>query len=325
MPRLLVPALAFLLAVGLSLRADEKDAVKEKLFAAKKEYDAEMKAYRTAAEAWFDKREEGARKAGDKKLVDQIKVERTAFDESGTLPKGAPAAIPQKATAARKALEAAYTQAVKDYVKGKKDDEAAAIEKEWKELAGGLTLDLLPLVDLKTHAVSGEWKWSGKVLIGASTEKQGRLQLPYEPSEEYDIEVGLRRVVGKDGFSVGLALGDRQVLAMLDGWPALGYSSGLDLVDGKPARENTMAVQGQQLKAGKDHTIICSVRTGKIDMLVNGKAALSFKGEFARLSLFKDYVVPNPKALFLLLGPQSSYQIDRIVVTPVKGKGTILK
>jgi hypothetical protein len=110
--------------------ADDKDPVKEKLFAAKVAYDKEMAAFRKAAGEWFDKREEAARKAGDKKLVDQIKVERKAFDEGGELPKAAPAAIRQKPAAARKVLEAAYADAVKAYIKAKKDDEAAAIEKE---------------------------------------------------------------------------------------------------------------------------------------------------------------------------------------------------
>jgi hypothetical protein len=108
----------------------DKDPVREKLFAAKVAYDKEMAAFRKAAGEWLDRREDAARKAGDKKLVDQIKEERKAFDEGGELPKAAPTAIRQKPTAARKVLEAAYADAVKAYVKAKKDDEAAAVEKE---------------------------------------------------------------------------------------------------------------------------------------------------------------------------------------------------
>src|SRR6266545_2641653 len=112
--------------------ADDKDPVKEKLFAAKVAYDAEMSQYRKQAGEWFDRREEVARKAGDKMLVDQIKVERKTFDEDGELPKNVPAAIPQKQQSAKKALEGAYAQAVKEYLRAKKDDEAAAVEAEWK-------------------------------------------------------------------------------------------------------------------------------------------------------------------------------------------------
>jgi hypothetical protein len=112
--------------------ADEKDKdpVKEKLFAAKVAYDKEMAAFRKAVDDWFDRREEIARKDGNKKLVDQVKVERKAFDDAGELPRGAPVAMQQKHDRARKALEAAYAEAVKAYTRAKKDDLAAATDKE---------------------------------------------------------------------------------------------------------------------------------------------------------------------------------------------------
>ena len=136
-------------AVTASRSADEKDPIKDKLFTAKVAYDKEMSAFRKAATEWFDKREEVARKAGDKKTVDQIKTEREAFDGEGELPKTAPPALKQQPAAARKTLEAAYTQAVKDYVKAKKDDAAAAVEKE---------LDTFRRTDAKTAALLGTWK-----------------------------------------------------------------------------------------------------------------------------------------------------------------------
>jgi hypothetical protein len=68
--------------------AQDKDPVAEKLGAAKVAYEAELKNYRKEITEWFDKREEAARKDGNKKLVDQIKAERAAFEESGETPKG---------------------------------------------------------------------------------------------------------------------------------------------------------------------------------------------------------------------------------------------
>jgi hypothetical protein len=185
----------FGVAVCLS-QADDRDPVKEKLFAAKVAYDGEMRQYRTQAGDWFDKREETARKDGNKKLVDQIKAERKAFDEDGELPKGAPADIQQKPALAKKALEAAYAEAVKDYTKAKKDVEAAAVEEAWKAFKDAGKVDLLAIVDPKVHALSGDWKKDGATLVGTSVDKSARLQLPYEPGEEYDIEVKCKRVTG---------------------------------------------------------------------------------------------------------------------------------
>ena len=124
--------MACLVGAACAAAVDEKDKdpVKEKLFAAKVAYDKEMAQFRAQAGDWFDRREEAARKAGDKKLLDQVKEDRKGFDEFGALPKAAPAAIQQKHDRARKALESAYGEAIKAYVKAKKDDEAAAVEKE---------------------------------------------------------------------------------------------------------------------------------------------------------------------------------------------------
>jgi hypothetical protein len=70
-------------AHAVSADEKDKDPVKEKLFAAKVAYDGEMREYRKAAGEWFDKREDAARQDGNKKLVDEIKAERKAFDEDG--------------------------------------------------------------------------------------------------------------------------------------------------------------------------------------------------------------------------------------------------
>ena len=118
-------------ALGVTC-ADDKDPVKEKLLAAKETYRAELRQYQKAVGEWFDKREESARKDGNKKVVDQIKAERGVFDESGELPKTVPAALRQKPAVAKKSLEAAYAQAVKEYTMAKKDAEAASVEEAWK-------------------------------------------------------------------------------------------------------------------------------------------------------------------------------------------------
>lgn len=119
-------------------------------------------------------------------------------------------------------LEAAYSQAVKDYVKAKKDTEAAAVEAEWMTFANGTTsatgtsVDLLALVDTKAHTVSGEWKKDKKSLAGAAPgNKSARLPLQYEPGEEYDLEVKCKRGAGGDSLCVGLVAGGRQVLTAL--------------------------------------------------------------------------------------------------------------
>jgi hypothetical protein len=123
-----------LLTFGLcSARADEAEMVKEKLFQAKKEFDAEVQKFKKAITDQLDKREEDARKAGNKKMVDQVKAERTAFEKAGDPPQMVPSTIRESVTSARSKLDKAYTGAIKEYLRLKLDDSIEAIEKEQQE------------------------------------------------------------------------------------------------------------------------------------------------------------------------------------------------
>jgi hypothetical protein len=113
-----------------SVRADS-DSTRMKLDEAKAAYEASSEKYRAAVGVWLDKRESSARDKGDKKLVDQVKAERQAFDERGELPPGAPVVLKSRLASARSALDSAYKAAVREHTRAKRDEEAAAVEKEW--------------------------------------------------------------------------------------------------------------------------------------------------------------------------------------------------
>lgn len=306
----------------VTLAVDDPDPVRDRLVAAKTAYDAEIVMYKKQVVEWLNRREDGARKAGDKKLLDQIRDDRKVYEEDGIPPKTLPAGIKQKPALARKVMDAAYASAVKEYTKAKRDAEAAAVEAAWKAFTGENVVDLLALIDPKAHTVAGEWKREGKTLVGT---KSGRLLLPYEPGEEYDVEATVRRVAGADGFCIGVVAGGRQCIGVVDAWPMRGYVSGIELIDEKDASDNASTVKGQLLRGDKYHTVTCSVRAGKVAVLVDGKGACEFKGEFSRLSIFDALAVPNKKALFLHIGPDTTFQVNSLVVTPVRGKGTVVK
>jgi hypothetical protein len=129
-------ALTAFLACGIATAADE-DPVRAKLDAAKATYESEVVKFEVAVDEWLDKREESARKDGNKKLVDLVKAERQAFHEKGELPKDLPTTVRRKATLTRLALESAYTTAVKEFTKGKQDDDASAAERELEQFKSG--------------------------------------------------------------------------------------------------------------------------------------------------------------------------------------------
>lgn len=138
----LIPSLVLVLcavfiisATPLRIMADES-SIETKLNKAKVDYDTALEKYRSVVVEWIEKREEAARKVGDKKAVDQIKSERLVFDAKGELPKGAPNNLKTQLSSARSAMDQAYKSAVAEYTKAKRDDEAAAVEKAWTEFRG---------------------------------------------------------------------------------------------------------------------------------------------------------------------------------------------
>ncbi|OWK35584.1 hypothetical protein [Fimbriiglobus ruber] len=106
------------------------DKTGDALAKAKAKFEADMTKARAAAKVYFDGREKKARDKGDKKLVDVAKDERKAFDDHGVLAATGPKDLQRQVTAPRTAIEKAYTLAIKEYTKAKKDDLAAAADQE---------------------------------------------------------------------------------------------------------------------------------------------------------------------------------------------------
>jgi hypothetical protein len=115
-----------------------------------------------------------ARASGNKKLLDQVKADRKAYEEKDEVPKGVPAAKRQKLAASRMALEAAYAAAIRDYTKAKKDDEAAAVEKELDEFKKGGGVVQVSRDALQKGTV---WKGERTFTKGASAGKSVEFEL----------------------------------------------------------------------------------------------------------------------------------------------------
>jgi len=112
----------------------QDDPIKKKILKAKAAYETEVAKLRSEVVAWYKKREETARNAGNKKLTDELKQQREAFEAKEEWPLDMPADLRTRLTKARTQLEIAYTTAIKDYTKAKKDDEASDVEKDLVEL-----------------------------------------------------------------------------------------------------------------------------------------------------------------------------------------------
>ncbi|MDB5306317.1 MAG: High-affnity carbon uptake protein Hat/HatR [Gemmataceae bacterium] len=204
----LVWAVATLAAPVAVARADD-DPIRDKLAAAKTEYEMELLRLRTVLRESMTKAEDAARATGNKPVVDKVKADRKVFEESGRAPGTTAGASYNKGLlAARHKLEAAYKQAAVEYVKAKKDAESDAVEQEMKEFLaakpGGVTPNAAAKDPYQIGTIwAGELKWNGDPgnhnYLFVITERAGKTfkgiaRLDYGPSGEpkrkaiYDIE-----------------------------------------------------------------------------------------------------------------------------------------
>jgi hypothetical protein len=123
---------------GTTAYTAEDNPVTKKLDAAKVAYKEEIEKYRKAVDDWFSQRENAARKDGNRKLVDRIKAEREAFQETGELPKFVSPSLKKMQAVVEAKMESAYATAIREFTKAKMDDEAAATEKELNAFRAGI-------------------------------------------------------------------------------------------------------------------------------------------------------------------------------------------
>jgi hypothetical protein len=201
MLRATVFALGVILVLSAAGRALQEDPIKAKLDQAKTAYDEQLDKIRGALLKSLDEKEDAARKAANKKLVDQVKAEREAFESRGELPKSVPTAnLLRDGKAARTTLELAYVEAVKEYVRAKKDDEAAAAEKDltaFKDSTGasGVSLSALLAPDSAWTGVRRVATAKGKLAetpfqmtVAARDGKAFRGEIVIDKNRKYPVE-----------------------------------------------------------------------------------------------------------------------------------------
>jgi hypothetical protein len=124
---------AVCVGLGAAAQPDSPDPVLKKLNESKTAYEKERAGFREGVLDWFDKQEEAARSAGMKKRLDQIIADRDAYKKSGVYPPDVPAPLLSRYEAARKARDAAFQTAIKEFTKARLDATAKMVEDELRE------------------------------------------------------------------------------------------------------------------------------------------------------------------------------------------------
>ena len=200
--------LAYLSFSTVSSAQDQtSDPAKETLDKAKAEYDAAIVKLQQSVLDSLQKKEDAARKDGDKKLVDQLKAERQAFEDKGELPKTVNALAYQKGLKqTRMAMEAAYRQAVKDYLQAKMDAKADFVSEQLKEFQKETTTVVPPPPVL----TNGSWEGK-KVNLPKGDDLSFVLKVAEVNGRNFTGNISVDK--GKYTFAVtGQVIGERIVL-----------------------------------------------------------------------------------------------------------------
>ena len=171
------------------------------------------------------------------------------------------------------------------------------------------SVDLLKKVELDRDVVSGGWKRAGDAIRSSGVDFFSRVMIPVEPPAEYDVEVDVIRLGGRDDFYMGLVHGQTQFGVMLDA----GHStySAIQAKIGELGKFEGAAFKDEQLSR-----VLYRVRANGLDVRVDGRTLLSYAGSLDRGSMFPQWGVPNKKVLFF--GAHNSlYEIRRMRLIPL--------
>lgn len=155
----------------------------------------------------------------------------------------------------------------------------------------GPVVDVLPLLKDSKYVI-GNWKIDPARLEAAGAMAGQRIALPVPVPREYTVHLrGVRsETPGAAETTIGLLLvcGEHRALFAMDVLAKEG-SSGLQLLDGLGWNRNETTVPGFQTQVGKPFDLDAIVRRDGIEVRVDGRTIVDWKGEFWRLSLAADW------------------------------------
>lgn len=204
----------------------------------------------------------------------------------------------------------------------------AKIEKRLGELdpaliAGGV--DLIALIDPKKDARQGTWQKDGRALVNAAANEYDRIQIPYLPPDEYDVQATIVRRSGDQSIVLGLARGNNQWGPNFDFYHGGMLKSGVERMDGKQPEFNSLVYTGGRVfHVGKRVQLEAQVRKTGFKITADGKTIFSYSGDCKNLDMSGGWSMADTRLLWLGLW-KGEVAFERLVLIPVSGQGKRLR
>lgn len=176
------------------------------------------------------------------------------------------------------------------------------------------TIDVLAKIAMNTSKKKRNWEFKGGVLYSSGSDPDW-LRLPVSAPDEYRLEltVARPRPGGKSDFWIGVPCGENRCAVVLDGWS--GTASGISNIDGKVAIYNETNYDGHIFQRAHPVNIVVTVRQRSIDVTVDEKTIVKWRGDPSRLSV--DRPMPTGAKLLSIGTFGAFYRIDKLTLTPL--------
>ncbi len=183
-------------------------------------------------------------------------------------------------------------------------------------------VNLISLVKPKRDIRGHDWRLVDAALI-SDPDKPSMMMFPYQPPDEYRVELVATRLEKNESLQLGLVADNRPVILAIDTYPAEGFLSGLYQLDGRPARSH----RGQLLPIGRPVPIVATLRRDgqrlSIEMTVDDRLVLSWRGSISQATGVGSFPLPQSGFMFLA-NWTASIKVSDLRVIPLSGDGTIV-
>jgi hypothetical protein len=179
-------------------------------------------------------------------------------------------------------------------------------------------INLLAKVDPDKNAVAGKWTIQKGALVSAG-EGEERMELPYEPPEEYDFQVTFTKK-GSNCVIQNLTGNGRSIIWVMgaNGNYTFHYLKGAGI------GSNRTTVKKAGIKDDRRYTSLIKVRKDGAEAYLDGKLITKWETDFADAEPAGFWALRNRKCLGVSAG-QSAVTFHAIEVREISGAGKMLK
>jgi hypothetical protein len=183
--------------------------------------------------------------------------------------------------------------------------------------------DLVKLIGQARPAASTGWELQGGELHVSPKGSPARLAIPVAPGGAYDLKLEFTRTDSFEMLGVVLPVGTRQCLAAINFG---GGASGLDMIDGRRAGDNTSSFAGA-LSNDRRYTLEISVavdgKEAAVTAKLDGRPMFFYRGPVASLALAKEWSIGGRNRLGLV--SQATAVVHSFQLRATAGRAMLLE